>query len=93
MQKGSNAPQRERITEWVRFYKNSQLSYRMNALLAVYENDGEAMLMAVLKELGLTQSSALIKDASEREKLPDRGRPTEAKAGAVSILETTPVPS
>lgn len=92
MQRGSNAPQRERITDWVKFYKQSQLSYRMNALLAVYENDGEKALIAVLQELGLTESLALIKDASEREKLPDRGRPTEAKADAVSILSTTPIP-
>ena len=66
MRNDSNAPQRERITEWVKFYRQSQLNYRMNALLAVLETDGEKMLVAVLKELGLTESSALIKDANER---------------------------
>ena len=66
MRKDSNAPQRERITDWVKFYKQSQLTYRMNALLAVLESDGEQMLSAVLKELGLTDSVNLVKDANER---------------------------
>jgi hypothetical protein len=39
----------------------------MNALLAIYQNDGEQMLLSVLKELGLTESLALIKDAANRE--------------------------
>jgi uncharacterized protein YqgV (UPF0045/DUF77 family) len=65
LRKDSNAPQRERITEWVKFYKQSQLNYRMNALLAVLESDGEQMLSAVLQELGLTLSSDLVKDASD----------------------------
>lgn len=65
MRKDSNAPQRERITEWVKFYRQSQLNYRMNALLAVLESDGEKMLSAVLKELGLTDSVSLVKDASD----------------------------
>jgi hypothetical protein len=39
----------------------------MNALLAIYQNDGEQMLMAVLKELGLTASIELVKDAAKRE--------------------------
>ena len=66
MRKDSNAPPRERITDWVKFYKQSQLNYRMNALLAVLESDGEQMLSAVLKELGLTDSVSLVKDANER---------------------------
>jgi uncharacterized protein YqgV (UPF0045/DUF77 family) len=65
LRKDSNALQRERITEWVKFYKQSQLNYRMNALLAVLESDGEQMLSAVLQELGLTLSSDLVKDASD----------------------------
>jgi hypothetical protein len=39
----------------------------MNALLAIYQNDGEQMLMAVLKDLGLTDSIELVKDAAKRE--------------------------
>ena len=66
MRKDSNAPPRERITDWVKFYKQSQLNYRMNALLAVLETDGEKMLLEVLKELGLTDSVSLVKDANER---------------------------
>ena len=50
----------------MKFYKQSQLTYRMNALLAVLESDGEQMLSAVLKELGLTDSVNLVKDANER---------------------------
>ena len=49
----------------MKFYKQSQLNYRMNALLAVLESDGEKMLSAVLKELGLTDSVSLVKDASD----------------------------
>ena len=65
MRKDSNAPPRERITDWVKFYKQSQLNYRMNALLAVLKSDGEQMLLEVLKELGLTKSVDLVKDASD----------------------------
>jgi hypothetical protein len=39
----------------------------MNALLSVLQSDGEQMLMAVLKELGLTASVELVKDAAKRE--------------------------
>lgn len=56
--------ERERIQEWVRFYKLSPLKYEMNALLAVYKNDGEEMLQSVLKELGLLRSLDLVKDAA-----------------------------
>ena len=65
MRKDSNAPQRERITDWVRLYKQSPLKYEMNCLLSVLETDGEQMLSAVLKELGLSASVDLVKDASE----------------------------
>ena len=54
---------KERVGEWVRFYKQSPLKYEMNALIAVYKNDGEGMLQSVLKELGLLQSVDLVKDA------------------------------
>ena len=66
MQKGFSAPQRERISDWVRFYKQSPLKYEMNALLSVLETDGEPMLLAVLKELGLTASVDLVKDAAKK---------------------------
>ena len=49
----------------MKFYKQSQLNYRMNALLAVLKSDGEQMLLEVLKELGLTKSVDLVKDASD----------------------------
>jgi hypothetical protein len=39
----------------------------MNALLAILKNDGEQMLSAVLRELGLTNSIELVKDAAKRE--------------------------
>jgi hypothetical protein len=58
-------PQRERISEWVRLYRQSPLKYEMNALLSVLETDGEQMLSAVLKELGLTASVDLVKDAKK----------------------------
>lgn len=58
----------ERIKEWTRFYQQSPLHYNMNALLAVYESDGEAMLADVLKELGLLRSVDLVKDASRKPK-------------------------
>jgi hypothetical protein len=67
LRKDSNVPQRERISEWVRLYRHSPLKYEMNALLSVLETDGEQMLMAVLKDLGLTDSIELVKDAAKRE--------------------------
>jgi hypothetical protein len=67
LRKDSNAPQRERISDWKRWYEASSPGYQMNALLAIYQNDGEQMLLSVLKELGLTESLALIKDAANRE--------------------------
>ena len=60
-------PQKERITEWKRWYEASSPGYQMNALLAVLKNDGEQMLSAVLKELGLTASVDLVKDAAKRD--------------------------
>lgn len=49
----------------MRFYKQSKLNYQMNALLSVLETDGERMLLEVLKELGLTASVDLVKDAKK----------------------------
>lgn len=55
--------ERDRVKEWVGFYKASPLNYQMNALIAVYKNDGDKMLEKVLSELGLERSSDLVKDA------------------------------
>ena len=66
MAKESSAPQRERVLEWKRWYLASSPGYQMNALLAILKNDGEQMTLAVLRELGLTESLELIKDANER---------------------------
>lgn len=55
----------ERVKNWVHFYKQSPLLYNMNALISVYKNDGEKMLRAVLRELGLESSVDLVKDAAE----------------------------
>lgn len=53
--------------DWVHFYKQSPAKYNMNALIAVYRNDGERMLQSVLKELGLTLSVDLVKDAAKNQ--------------------------
>lgn len=55
----------ERVREWAAFYKQSPLRYNMNALIAVYRNDGEKMLGKVLTELGLERSVDLVKDAAK----------------------------
>lgn len=49
----------ERIGEWVRYCKVAGL--KMNALLAVLENDGERVLGEVLKQLGLESASDVVK--------------------------------
>lgn len=59
--------ERQRMMDWVRFYKISASRYNMNALLAVLESDGEQMLESVLKELGLTKSVDLVKDAAKNQ--------------------------
>ena len=56
-----------RAKDWAHFYKQSPLKYNMNALTAVLRNDGEKMLAAVLKELGLELSVDLVKDAAKNE--------------------------
>ena len=65
---GSAVTEKERVMDWVRFYKQSPLKYEMNALIACYESDGEQILGSVLKELGLLQSADLIKDAANKSK-------------------------
>ena len=67
MAKDSGALQRERITEWKRWYEASSPGYQMNALLAILKNDGEQMLSVVLRELGLATATDLVKDAAKRE--------------------------
>ena len=56
-----------RIKDWANYYKVSPGRYEMRALVACYDNDGEAVLREVLKELGLTQSIDLIRDAAKRQ--------------------------
>jgi hypothetical protein len=67
LRKDSNAPQRERVSEWKRWYEASSPGYQMNALLAILKNDGEQMLSAVLRELGLATATDLVKDAAKRD--------------------------
>lgn len=57
----------ERAKDWAHFYRQSALKYNMNALIAVLNNDGERMLAAVLKELGLESALDLVKDAAKNE--------------------------
>lgn len=57
----------EKVREWVAFYKQSPLKYNMNALIAVYRNDGEKMLARVLRELGLESGLELVKDAAKND--------------------------
>lgn len=50
-----------RVQEWVRFYNASPEGYRLNALLAVLESDGEKMLGSVLKALKIGTALELVK--------------------------------
>ena len=52
--------QTEKKNDWLRFIKASQSTYKLNALKAVFENDGLAMLKACLADLGWEQSVDLI---------------------------------
>ena len=47
------------------YRKSARVGYNFNALVAIYKTEGEPMLLAVLKELGLTLSVELIKDAAK----------------------------
>lgn len=49
----------ERISEWVRHYEAAYLKF--NALRAIYERDGEAVLSGVLKKLGLASALDVVK--------------------------------
>ena len=57
---------KERVSDWVRLYRQSPLKYEMNTLISVLKNDGEGMLREVLKALKLERSLDLVKEASER---------------------------
>lgn len=59
--------QKQKLGEWTRFVKQSQTSYRMNALKAVQENDGDEMLKAVLKELGWVMTFDFMKQSEAPE--------------------------
>jgi hypothetical protein len=55
----------DKVHDWVTYYrKSSRVGYNFNALVAIYKADGERVLVSVLKELGLTLSVDLVKDAS-----------------------------
>lgn len=54
----------ERIEEWVRHFKVCHL--KVNALCAVLENDGEQILLKVLKKLGMESTLELIKAEKKR---------------------------
>lgn len=58
----------EKLAEWMRFIQASQTSYKLNALKAVLENDGEAMLQKCLKKLGWESSVDLIKQSEPPER-------------------------
>lgn len=53
----------ERREEWVRYLQWSQ---PLNGLLAVLENDGESMLIEVLKELKITDTAEFVKWAKKK---------------------------
>ena len=58
--------ERQRVLDWVTYYrKSARVGYNFNALVAIYKTEGEPMLLAVLKELGLTLSVELVKDAAK----------------------------
>jgi hypothetical protein len=49
----------------VKYYRISPSGYNFNALINIYKSDGEKTLQAVLKELSLTASVELVKDAAK----------------------------
>jgi hypothetical protein len=51
----------EKVAEWTRFYLAAHPSYRVHALLAVIENDGEPVLRKVCEKLGLQNAVDLVK--------------------------------
>jgi hypothetical protein len=60
--------ERQRIADWVRWFEISVQGYQANALLAILRSDGEKMLLAVLKELKLTDSVSLLKEMDKRDR-------------------------
>lgn len=56
----------EIVRDWVTYYRQSPLNYQMSALIACFKSDGEEVLRSVLKELGLTLSVDLVRDAVKR---------------------------
>jgi hypothetical protein len=60
--------EKERIQEWIRWWKIGPPGYQYNSLVAILRNDGEKMLRSVLKELGLGDSTALLKEMDKRER-------------------------
>lgn len=49
----------ERIGDWVHNYQASRL--KMNCLLAIYENEGERVLVEVMKRIGLASPLDVVK--------------------------------
>ena len=49
----------ERLEEWVRWYQASSL--KMNALVAVLNNDGDKMATRVMEKLGLASPLDVVK--------------------------------
>jgi hypothetical protein len=58
----------ERCQEWLRYIRVTERHYEMNGLLTVLRNDGERMLLRVLKGLGLERSADLVKFAAKHDK-------------------------
>ena len=58
----------ERCQEWLRYIRVTERHYEMSALLVVLRNDGERMLLRVLKGLGLERSVDLVKFAAKHDK-------------------------
>jgi hypothetical protein len=54
---------KEKCDEWVRYYGICML--KMNALIAVLNNDGEAMLQMVLQKLKLKTAADVVKACKE----------------------------
>ena len=59
--------EKERIKDWVTYYRISPAGYNFQALMNIYKNDGEKMLLAVLRELSMTASVDLVKDAAKNQ--------------------------
>jgi hypothetical protein len=53
----------ERLNEWLRHYEAATLKF--NALRKIYESDGERMLTAVLKRLGLSTAADVVKTCDD----------------------------